>query len=218
MERDFFDKVNDKELLQNHLAFCGAFIMAYDNFVSTWEQGIYFLYENCKTAIINGDDKFNVSKTFVRVEWQKFEDYKKNNDLKCFIECEYKSLKRKYNAKTGNPMFLWMSEHQFIEPKDVCILEKSRVCRNTYAHNLDNTLKHRITQDEKDLLKSLIDISERASQMWVYKVAIPSHSNNQHLIEYFDSDGNKIEPRPENLLTGTSIFYSLVLSNLDNIL
>lgn len=218
MKNDFFDIVNDKELLQNHLAFCGAFIMAYDNFVTTWEQGVYFLYDNCKTAVINGDDKFNIGKSFVRVDWGKFEDYKQNNDLKCFIECEYKSLKRKYKVKKGNPLFLWMSEHKFIESADVCILEECRSYRNTYAHNLDNTLKQRISLDDKNLLKSLIAISERASQMWVYKVTIPSHPNNQHLVDYYDADGNKVEPKPENLLTGTNLFYSLVLSNLDNIL
>ena len=62
-----------------------------------------------------------------------------------------------------------------------------------------------------------LSISEKASQMWAYRVTIPSHPDKQQLIEYFDSDGNKVELKPEYLLTGTSIFYSLVLSNLDNI-
>lgn len=218
MSTEYFDIINDRDRLHNHLLFCSSFILIYDNFLSTWEQGVYFLYSNCKNSIINGDETHFAHLPFVRAKWEQFEEYKKNNEpLKCFIECEYKQLKKKYNVKKGNPMFLWMHEHHFVDRMDISILERCRIQRNIYAHDLDNTLKHEITQEEKDLLKSLIDISERASQNWVYRVTIPSNKEKQHLVDYVDSAGNKIDPKPENLLTGTSIFYSLVLSNLDNI-
>ena len=218
MSTKFFDNITDRDKLHNHLLFCSSFILVDDNFISTWEQCVYYLYDNCKNSIINGDETHITQKPFMRVQWEEFEKYKKNNEhLKCFIECEYKQLKKKHNVKSGNPMFLWMHEHLFIESLDISILEKCRLQRNTYAHDLDNTLKHEITQAEKDLLKSLIDISERASQKWVYRVTIPSNKAKQHLVDFVDSAGNKIELKPENLLTGTSIFYSLVLSNLDNI-
>ena len=86
--------------------------------------------------------------------------------------------------------------------------------RNEYAHNIFYCLEHYVSREEKDLLLSLISISEKAARNWIMEIEIPT-SSSEELAAFTDEDGN-YNP-PEDVISGIQIINSLVLSNLKDI-
>ena len=68
--------------------------------------------------------------------------------------------------------------------------------------------------EDKQLLKDLIKIAKEASRQWILNVEIPTNPDieNESL---FDENGEYKEP---HVISGFDMFYTLVLTNLKDIL
>ena len=64
------------------------------------------------------------------------------------------------------------------------------------------------------LLKSLISISNKAAKQWILEVELPT-SAPEELKNFIDKNGKYNEP---DVISGTQLFYSLVLENLKDII
>lgn len=222
MATDYYNIVGNQEMLEKQMLFYSSFLMVYENFSCTWKQAICFLYYTDLKSVDSKSQTFYCPSRFILKERNDFYRNSFNKldpNLKQRLKNEvFKTkTKRKKNRPESLSIFRWMVKHSFITVEDYKILYKCHFNRNLYAHEIDHCLRTFVSEEDISLFKKMISISEKASQNWAYRVTIPSHPDKQQLIEYFDSDGNKVELKPEYLLTGTSIFYSLVLSNLDNI-
>lgn len=213
MNTDFFDIVNDKERMHKHILFCGTFILVYEYFISSWKQGVFFLYTHCQTDINNNSDTYHTDIQFKKIQHYAFEQQKeKLKQISKRINKDYQELRAKYGYE-GELMFLWMREHGFITDKEQEILEACRSRRHSYAHDLDQTLKASITQKEKYLLKSLVNIAENASQKWNDKVKGSTLSVRDAIIEIAKESGLETPV----FQTNTGKFLSLVLEHLKDI-
>lgn len=222
MASELYDIVSDRNKLEKQLLFYSSFLLVFENMISVWKQGICFLYLQDIDAINNNSKVFITKTRFVlSCRDSFFNQFRKSitPEIKKRLNNEVYRTKNGRNKQRPEPLSIlrWMLRKEFICLDDYKILYKCHSKRNSYAHEIDHCLRASISVEDKQLLRDMINISERASQNWVYRVTIPSNKDKQHLVEHFDSAGNKIEPKPENLLTGTSIFYSLVLSNLEDI-
>lgn len=222
MASEFYNNVSDKDKLEKLLLFYSSFLLVFENIVSVWKQGICFLYLQDIDAVNCNSQKFITQTRFVLSSRDSFfHQFRKSitPEIRKKLNNEVYKTKNSRNKQRPEPLsiFRWMLRKDFICLNDYKILYKCHSIRNSYAHEIGCCLRTSISEEDKQMLRDMINISERASQNWAYRVTIPSNKDKQHLIDYVDSAGNKIEPKPENLLTGTSIFYSLVLSNLDNI-
>ena len=65
-----------------------------------------------------------------------------------------------------------------------------------------------------DWLKSLISISNKAAKQWILEVELPT-SAPEELNNFIDENGKYNEP---DVISGTQLFYSLVLENLKDII
>ena len=108
-------------------------------------------------------------------------------------------------------MFRWMADKHFIDENDYIVLDKCYSKRNDYAHGILNCLKWFVTEEEKDLLLSLLEISKKASRNWVYEVELPSSPDFEP--KQFE-DGNYNSP---DIITGTELLFSLVFENLKDL-
>jgi hypothetical protein len=107
-----------------------------------------------------------------------------------------------------------MCSHDFITKSELDILNKCREQRNIYAHELDQTLKKSITNEEKDLFKSLVDISISASQKWNEKVK----GSSPTVKDFFDELADEFDLEHLKFKTNTELFYELTLENLKDII
>ena len=220
MATDYYDIVGNQELLDKQLLFYSSFLMVFENFSCTWKQAICFLYSTDLKSVDTASQTYNCPNRFVLTERNYFYRNVYNKltpEIKRRLKDEVYKAKSKSGKVKPEPLsiFRWMVKHSFITLEDYKVLYKCHFKRNLYAHEIDRCLRTLVSEEDKSLLKNMIAISERASQNWAFRVTIPSHSEKQHLIEFYDSDGNKVAPKPKYLLTGTHIFYSLVLTNLD---
>lgn len=106
-----------------------------------------------------------------------------------------------------------MLEYGFIDSSECEILEKCHLQRNVYAHDLDQTFKTSITQEEKDLLQSLVIIAEKASQKWNDKVKGSTLSIGDAMKEIAEEYGLETP----TFQTNTGRFLSFVLEHLKDI-
>ena len=83
-----------------------------------------------------------------------------------------------------------------------------------YAHGIAQCLERYVTKEEKDLLKSLMQIGEKASKKWFYEIELPT-TPYEELEKYIDDNGNYTPP--DDVITGTDIFYSMLRANLKDI-
>lgn len=222
MASELYNNISDTNKLEKQFLFYSSFLLVFENLVSVWKQGICFLYLQDLEAVNNDSDEFITQTRFVLTCRDTFfNQFRKfiTPEIKKRLNNEVYKTKNSRNKQRPEPLsiFRWMLRKGFICLNDYKILYKCHSKRNSYAHEIDRCLRTSISEEDKQLLRDMINISERASQKWVYRVTIPSNKENQHLVDYVDSAGNKIDPKPEDLLTGTSIFYSLVLSNLETI-
>lgn len=213
MKNDFFNIVGDKDKIQSHILFCGTFILVYEYFISSWEQGILFLYLHCKSDIDAKLNVFHTDERFIKSKYSDFNDLQhKNKVINQSMEKAFDCLKKK-SEKKCHPIFLWMLEYGFIDSSECETIEECHVLRNIYAHDLDQTLKASITQKEKDLLKSLVNIAENASQKWNDKVKGSTLSVRDAIIGMAEESGLEIPV----FQTNTGKFLSIVLEHLKDI-
>ena len=103
MKSDFPDIVKNKEKIHRHLLFCSTFLLIYEYFVSSWKQGIFFLYTHCKTDIDTNSDIFYTDIKFIKIGYEAFEKLKKDNKIiRNTIKADYEKLEKQLlvSAKT----------------------------------------------------------------------------------------------------------------------
>ena len=220
-DTDFYNIVNDKEIMTKQMVFYSTFILVYENFVSTWKQAIFHLYLNCLQQIEENKSEFNCAKSFYYKETKDFQNLLSQNKI---IQSRFSKEVIKPNIeidgikiKDGMAISHWLMQHSFIEAEDFKVLLQAHNRRCDFAHEIDKSLRQKINDTDLDLLQKLISISEKASANWVLKVTLPSNKSH-NLVDFLDRNGNKIPPNQDNIITGTSIFYSLVLQNINDII
>lgn len=212
MSTDFINIVSDKDRLQKELIFYSLFLMVFENFVSHWKETIRSFYSN-GMAIDEQTGKYYV---FVKVKWhdgQCFTTKDKDKEQQ-FNRTVFQRIKRNGNNNPKLSMFDWMVDFKLIEREDFDILVKCYDKRNEYAHNIAGCLNQFVTNEEKNLLKSLISISNKAAKQWILEVELPT-SAPEELNNFIDENGKYNEP---DVISGTQLFYSLVLENLKDII
>lgn len=205
MSNEYFDIVNDKEKMQKHLVFCSTFLLVHEYFISSWKQGIFFLFTHCKNDIDSNSDIFYTDSKFRKIRYEDFEQRVKKEPL----EKSVKGL-----LKDNSQIVRWMLSHGFITESESAILTKCRKQRNIYAHELDQTLKKSITKEEKELFESLVKISISASQKWNNKVK----GSSPTVKDFFDELADMYDIERLKFKTNTELFYSLTLANIKDIL
>lgn len=205
MSTEYFDIVKDKEKMQKHLVFCSSFLLVHEYFLSSWRQGIFFLFTHCKNDFDCNSDIFHTDAIFRKIRYNDF----RNLINKGKIEKPVKGL-----LKDNSQIVQWMCSHGFITKSELDILNKCREQRNIYAHELDQTLKKSITNEEKDLFKSLVDISISASQKWNEKVK----GSSPTVKDFFDELADEFDLEHLKFKTNTELFYELTLENLKDII
>ena len=212
MNTDFLDIVGDKKKLQKELVFYSLFLMVFENFVSHWKDTARSFFSN-GFAI---DDQTGEQIDFVK---RKLVDgkvlyVKDKTREKEFNERVFHRVNRNGKNNPKLSLFKWLADSHFIDEKDFDILDRCYSKRNEYAHSIAKCLSHYVTQEEKDLFKSLIAISEKAAKNWILEVELPT-CPPEELAAFVDEEGN-YNP-PEEVISGTKIFHSLVLNNLKDI-
>lgn len=212
MNTDFFDIVGDKNKLQKELVFYSLFLMVFENFVSHWKDTARSFFSN-GFAIDDqtGEQIYFVKRKLVNGKVLYVKDKTREKE---FNEKVFHRVKKKGNNNPKLSLFKWMADYHLIDEKDFDILDRCYSKRNEYAHGIAKCLSYYVTQDEKDLLKSLIAISEKAAKNWILEVELPT-SPPDELAAFVDEEGN-YNP-PEDVISGTKIFHSLVLNNLKEI-
>lgn len=212
MNTDFFDIITNKEKIQKELIFYSLFLMVFENFVHHWKDTIRSFFSNGYAI----DDETGEDIFFLK-------SVQRNGKILYIKDKEREKVfnnKIFHLVKTGNnynpklSMFRWMANSQFIDDKDYETLKQCYEKRNEYAHDIAGCLNRFVTKEEKRLLKSLITISEKAAKNWILEIEIPT-SPPEHLDFLLDDEGN-YNP-PDDVISGTQMFYSLVLANLKDI-
>ena len=212
MSTDFINIVSDKDRLQKELIFYSLFLMVFENFVSHWKETIRSFYSNGMAI----DEQTGKYYDFVIVKWhdgQCFTTKDKDKEQQ-FNRTVFQRIKRNGNNNPKLSMFDWMVDFKLIEREDFDILVKCYDKRNEYAHNIAGCLNQFVTNEEKNLLKSLISISNKAAKQWILEVELPT-SAPEELNNFIDENGKYNEP---DVISGTQLFYSLVLENLKDII
>lgn len=211
MDSDFFDIITNKEKLQKELVFYSLFLMVFENFVSHWKDTIRSFYSNGFAK----DEQTGEYYDFVKTKWVDGEcittrDKEKEQE---FNKEVFQLVKKNGKNNPKLSMFRWMTNNHFIDEEDYKILERCYDKRNEYAHGIANCLNRFVTQEEKELLKSLMRTNEKASKNWVYEVELPT-TPSEELEKFYDENGDYIQP---DVVTGTELFYSLVLDSLKDV-
>lgn len=212
MSTDFINIVSDKDRLQKELIFYSLFLMVFENFVSHWKETIRSFYSNGMAI----DEQTGKYYDFVKVKWhdgQCFTTKDKDKEQQ-FNRTVFQRIKRNGNNNPKLSMFDWMVDFKLIEREDFDILVKCYDKRNEYAHIIAGCLNQFVTNEEKNLLKSLISISNKAAKQWILEVELPT-SAPEELNNFIDENGKYNEP---DVISGTQLFYSLVLENLKDII
>jgi hypothetical protein len=212
MNTDFLEIVTNKEKVQKELIFYSLFLMVFENFVHHWKDTIRSFYSNGFAK----DEQTGEYYDFVKVTWidgvcHTSRDTEKEKDFNHIV---FQRVKKNGRNNPKLSMFRWMADSQFIDDDDYIILEKCYEKRNDYAHDIAGCLNRFVTKEEKELLKSLIAISEKAAKKWILEIEIPT-TPSEDLDMLLDEEGN-YNP-PDDVISGTQMFYSLVLANLKDI-
>ena len=212
MNTDFLDIVTNKEKLQKELIFYSLFLMVFENFVHHWKETIRSFFSNGFAK----DEQTGEYYDFVKETWidgvcHTSRDKEKETD---FYRKVYQRVKKNGKNNPKLSMFRWMADSQFIDDEDYMILEKCYEKRNEYAHGISKCLNRFVSKEEKELLKSLIAVSEKAAKKWILEIEIPS-SPTEDLYILLDDEG--IYNPPDDIISGTQMFYSLVLANIKDI-
>ncbi len=201
MSTDYFDIIKDKEKMQKHLVFCSAFILVHEYFISSWKQGVFFLFTHCKNDIDSNSEIYHTDAKFKKIRYEDFEQRLKQATLE-------KSIKGL--IRDNSKLVQWMFDHGFITQLESDKLKECREQRNIYAHELDQTLKKSITQKEKELFDSLVVISINASQRWSDKVK----GSSPNVKDFLDELADMYSIERLKFKTNTELFYSLTLANI----
>ena len=175
--------------------------MSNEYFISSWKQGIFFLFTHCKNDIDSNSDIFHTNDKFRKIRYEEFEQRIKQEPLEKLV----KGL-----LKDNSQLVQWMVGHGFITESESDILKKCRKQRNIYAHELDQTLKKSITKEEKELFESLVAISINASQKWSDKVK----GSSPRVKDFFGELADMYNIERPKFKTNTELFYSLTLANI----
>lgn len=213
MKSDFFDIVSNKEKIQKELIFYSLFLMVFENFVSGWKETIRSYYTNG----IAKDEQTGEYYDFVKVKWvdgvcHTSRDKEKE---KSFNQIVFQRVKKNSKNNGKLSMFRWMADFQIIDDNDYYVLEKCYDRRNEYAHNIAGCLNRFVTKEEKELLKSFMEINKKATVKWIKEIELHT-TPPEELASFVDEKGN-YNP-PEEIISGIEIFYSLVLAHLKDII
>jgi hypothetical protein len=211
MDTDFIDIITNKEKLQKELVFYSLFLMVFENFVSHWKDTIRSFYSNGFAK----DEQTGEYYDFVKTKWiggQCITTRDKEKEQE-FNKEVFQLVKKNGKNNPKLSMFRWMTNNHFIDEEDYKVLEKCYDKRNEYAHGIANCLNRFVTQDEKGLLKSLMKTHEKASKNWVYEVELPT-TPSEDLEKFYNENGDY---NPPDVVTGTELFYSLVLDSLKDV-
>ena len=212
MNSDFLDIVADRSKLQKELVFYSLFLMVFENFVSHWKETARSFFSNGFAIDDQTGEQIDfVKRILVDGKVLYVKDKKREDE---FNKMVFHRIKRNGRNNPKLSLFKWMADSQFIDAEDFAILEKCYSKRNDYAHSIAKCLNHYVTQEEKDLLKSLIAISEKAAKKWILEIEILA-SPPEYLDILLDEEGNYNSP--DDVISGTQMFYSLVLANLKDI-
>ena len=211
MNTDFLNIISDKDKLKKELIFYSLFLMTFENFVSFWNETLRFFYSKSFAT----DDETGEILDFAKVEWIAGERHisRDKDQEKKFSNAVLQGVKREGKNYPKLSMFQWLVKNGIIDNLDYSILEKCHDKRNEYAHNIINCLERFVSKEEKDLLLSLITVSKKASKNWFYEVELPT-SPEIELNKFVDEKGNF---NPPEIITGTDVLYSLIVSNLEDI-
>lgn len=213
MDSDFLDIVLDENRLKKELLFYSLFLMVFENFVSNWKETITFFYSNGFATDETTEEPFYFVKTINKDGNMIFvKDKQAEKDFNKKVFQLVKSTNGNNNPKLS--MFKWMANNSIIDDDDYELLSKCYDKRNEYAHGIAQCLERYVTTEEKELLKSLMQIGEKASKNWFYEIELPT-SPYEELEKYIDENGN-YNP-PEDVVTGTSVLYTLLRANLNDI-
>ena len=212
MNTDFLDIVGDRIKLQKELVFYSLFLMVFENFVSHWKETTRSFFSNGFAIDDQTGEQIDfVKRIVVDGKIRYIKDKEKENDYNNKV---FHRVKKNGKNNPKLSLFKWMADSQFIDAEDYGILDKCYSKRNDYAHSIAKCLSHYVSQEEKELLKSLIAISEKAAKNWILEVELPT-SPPEELTAFVDEEDN-YNP-PEDVISGTRIFHSLVLNNLKDI-
>ena len=211
MDSNFLNIVANKDRLQKELVFYSLYLMIFENFVSDWKEKSLDFYSNWRIK----DEQTGEYYYFVKTELVDG-DFRSTRDMekeKQYNRDVFQRVKENGKSYPKLSLFLWMAEMQFINEADYQILKKCYSKRNEYAHGIDKCLERFVSKEEKNLLISLIEISKKASKNWFYYVELPTNPNidPQKLVYENTNTGMPL------VYTGTELFYSLVLANLNDI-
>lgn len=213
MNTDFIEIVTNKDKIQKELIFYSLFLMVFENFVHYWKETIRSFYSNGFAKDEQTGEYYDFVKvTWIDGVWHTSRDKKKEQE---FNKEVFQKIKKNGKNNPKLSMFRWMTDSLFIDEEDYAILEKCYDKRNEYAHNIAKCLNRFVSKEEKELLKSLIAISKKAAKRWILEIEIPT-SSSEDLDTLLDDEGN-YNP-PDDVISGTQMFYSLVLANLKDIL
>lgn len=211
MNTDFLNIISDKDKLKRELIFYSLFLMTFENFVSHWNETLRFFYSHSFAT----DDETGKFYDFAKVEWKDGKRYVTidKEQEKQFSNEVLQGVRKNGKNYPKLSMFQRMVRFGIIDNQDYDILEKCYDKRNEYAHSIIDCLERFVTKEEKDLLLSLIAVSKKASKNWFYEVELPT-SPEFELNKFVDEKGNF---NPSEIITGTDVLYSLIVSNLEDI-
>ena len=212
MNTDFFDIVCDKEKIRKELVFYSLFLMVFENFVAHWKETTRSFFSNGFATDDQTGEHIDFVKRIVvdgKIQYVKDKDAENN-----YIKQVYHRVRRDGKNNPKLSLFKWLADCNFIDDEDYETLDKCYSKRNEYAHSISRCLEHYVSREEKDLLLSLISISEKAAKNWIREVEIPTNTPEE-LAAFIDEDGNY--NLPEDIIPGIQIVNSLVLSNLKDI-
>ncbi len=214
MKSDFIDIVTDKEKIQKELIFYSLFLMVFENFVSFWMEQSRSFYAND----FSWDEKRQklISKFSKRITKDGKMSFvpDKEAEKKYINEVLHLEKNKDGNWNPKLSLFRWMVGFGLVEESNFDILAKCYDKRNTYGHEIASCLERYVTKEEKKLLKDLIDIAKEASRQWILLVEIPTNPDYKY-DDFIDEDGIYHEPE---IFSGFDMFYSLVLTNLKDII
>lgn len=178
----------NKDQLKKDLIFYAFFLMTFENFFSQWKEQLQSFFADSFHEK-NGKIVFDFVKTSV-VDAKAYitEDEKAKEKYEEIFRIVNKSNKKNGYDKTLS-MFKWMEIHKFIDNKDYEKLTSIRELRNEIAHNLEKCLEKGVSDNDKNLLDSLLKIRKKASERWIREIEIPIAGD-----EHLDENGNFQSP------------------------
>ena len=213
MNSDFLDIVTDHDKIRKELIYYSLFLMVFENFVSNWMEETRSFYAN---SFSWDENKDKLISNFVKPCTKDGKTtYIPDKEAEQKYRNEVLHLEKGKDGK-NNPklsLFRWMVNFGLIEETDFKTLSKCYDKRNIYGHEIASCLEKQVPVEDKQLLKDLINIAKEASRKWILMVEIPT---NPDVVNdpFLDENGEYVEPE---VISGSDMFYSLVLLNLKDI-